>query len=92
MIFKPKGRPILRWSRVCHFLLAATVTAYGGHLWGYEGSALSGGGMILVGFGWELWNRFSGKGPHPYADYLDFLAFVAGAVVSGLGFNILEVL
>lgn len=90
MIFKPKGKPIFRWSRVCHFLLAATVTAYGGHLWGGGGSVGAGVASVLGGLGWEVSNKYTG-GPHPFADAVDFYAFVAGAVVSGLGFNLLVI-
>lgn len=72
-----------------HFFLAATITAYGGHLWGDGGSVFAGLGSILTGFFWELYNKFSGKGPHPYADALDFWAFVLGATIAGLGWLIL---
>ena len=88
-IFKPKNKPILRWGRVLHFLLAATITAYGGHLWGYSGSAWTGVAAIIGGLGWELSNRFVGKGWHPYADALDFWAFVAGALMAGVGWNLI---
>ncbi len=88
-IFKPKNKPILRWSRILHFLLAATLTAYGGHLWNYSGSVWTGAGTIAGGLAWELSNRFVGKGWHPYADALDFWAFVAGALMAGVGWNLI---
>lgn len=88
-IFKPKAGPVWRWSRFVHLLLAATVTAYGGHLWGYQGAVWMGVGMIVIGLGWEITNKLSGVGPHPYADALDFWAFVLGAALSGVGWTIL---
>lgn len=82
-IFKPKKGSIWQKSRVAHLLLAATLTWYGGHEWGYQGSILTGLGAILMGFGWEVSNRFT-KGVHPYGDALDFWAFVVGAALSGI--------
>ena len=64
-------------------LVAATITAYGGHLWGYEGSAWACFGVIVLGFGWEISNKFM-KGWHPFADALDFLAFAIGAITTCL--------
>jgi len=84
-IFKPKQKPFWQWSRVVHFLLALTATAYGGHLYGYSGSVWTGIAVIGTGLAWELSNRFLGKGYHPFADALDFWAFVAGALFGGVG-------
>jgi len=84
-IFKPKEKPVLRWSRLVHLLLAATVTAYGGHLWGYQGSIWAGIASILGGLCWEISNRVTGKGKHPFADALDFWAFVIGATLASVG-------
>jgi len=88
-IFKPKKGPVFKWSRLLHFMLAALITAYGGHLWGYEGSVFAGIGSILMGFSWELYNKFKGRGSHPYGDALDFWSFVLGAVTAGIGWLIL---
>ena len=86
MIFNPKGKPLLRWGRLIHFLLAATATAYGGHLWKDDGAAFIGFGAIVLGFAWELGNRFLHvpKWRHAFADGLDFWAVVLGAAVSGI--------
>jgi hypothetical protein len=88
-IFKPKQGPVLKWSRVVHFLVAATACGYGGHLLGYGGSIWSGIGTIALGLGWEVSNKFM-PGTHQYGDALDFWAFVAGALVSGVGYNLLS--
>jgi len=77
-----------------HFLIAMTVTGYGGHLGGYQGSIWVGIAVIGGGFLWELSNKYlpntiSGK-LHPFADAVDFWAFVLGAVVAGIGWNIVK--
>lgn len=87
-IFKPKSGPVLSLSRIVHCLLAATITAYGGHLWGYNGSALAAGGIIIAGFGWEVSNRYM-RGFHPFGDVIDFWAFVVGA---GIGNGLVLIL
>lgn len=86
-IFKPKSGAIFQWSRFVHFCLALTVTSYGGHLWGYEGSVFAALGAIVGGFGWEVSNRFTG-GYHPFGDAIDWWAFVLGAVAGGVGWLI----
>ncbi len=86
-IFAPKGKPLLRWGRLVHLLLAATATACGAHLWSDTGAACVGFGSIVLGFAWELGNRFLHvpKWEHAFADGLDFWAFVLGAAISGIG-------
>ena len=86
-IFKPKERPFWQWSRLVHFLVAALITALGGNGYGYEGAVCAGFGSIATGFGWEVSNRYT-KGWHMYGDALDFWAFVAGALVVGVGYVI----
>jgi len=49
-IFKPKKGPALQWSRVYHMLIAATVTAAGGHFFGYQGAAIACASAIGFGF------------------------------------------
>lgn len=88
-IFRPKSGSIWKWNRLLHFLFAATITACGGHLWGYSGAVWCGFGSIVIGFLWELSNRFIGRGWHPYADSLDFWAFVLGAFMAGVSWTIL---
>lgn len=82
-IFHPKGKPILRWSRLLHFLEAALAVSIGGAIWGYEGIAWVSFAVIVLGFLWELSNRWT-KGFHRFADYLDFSAFVLGAILTGV--------
>ncbi len=55
----------------------------GGLIWGYEGIAWISFAVIVLGFGWELSNRWT-RGWHQFADYIDFVAFVAGAVGTGI--------
>ena len=75
-----------------HFLIAMTVTGYGGHLGGYKGSIWTGIAAIVGGFLWELSNKYIPKLTrsklHPFADAVDFWAFALGAVVAGIGWNI----
>ena len=91
-IFKPKKGRLLRWSRIVHFLIAMTATGYGGHLGGYQGSIWTGLAVIAGGLLWELSNKWFPKltisKVHPYADAVDFWAFVSGAVVAGMGWII----
>jgi len=72
-----------------HFLIATTITGYGGYLGGYQGSIWTGLAVIAGGFLWELSNKvlpkFTGSTSHPFADAVDFWAFVSGAVVAGVG-------
>lgn len=68
----------MSWSRFVHLSLSSTVTAYAAHLKGYEGAVIVCFSMIVVGFGWEVSNRYV-PGWHPYGDALDFVSFVIGA-------------
>jgi len=88
-IFKAKQGPILSRGRLLHFLESAVLVAIGGAIWHYEGVAWVTLAVIVLGFGWELSNRWT-KGWHQFADYLDFVAFVIGAVASGLGWIFLS--
>lgn len=63
--------------------MAFAVTAGTGHFAGYEASVYSGIGMIVVGFGWEVANRWM-PGYHPFGDAIDFYAFSLGATIAGI--------
>lgn len=88
-VFKPKKGSLIKWSRIVHFLIAMTVTGYGGHLGGYQGSIWMGIAVIVGGFSWELLNKYlpkiTGSKLHPFGDAVDFWAFIAGAVTAGVG-------
>jgi len=88
----PKKGPLLQWGRVLHFLIAVTITGYGGHLGGYGGSIWTGVVVIVGGFLWELSNKYlyalTKSKLHPFADAVDFWAVVIGAVFGGLGYVI----
>lgn len=75
-----------------HFLIAMTVTGCGGHLGGYKGSIWMGLSVLGGGFLWEMSNKFfpkiTGSKLHPYADAVDFWAFVIGTAVGGVGWNV----
>lgn len=88
-IFKRKPGPVLRWSRFMHFMLAATLTGYGAHLWGDDGVVFVGFGALGLGLLWEISNKVFGGSSHPYGDVLDFWAFVAGALTVGLGWYLI---
>lgn len=60
------------------------LTAGGGHFFGYEGAAFAGGGIIVLGFSWEILNRYL-PGYHPYGDIVDFYSFVVGALIANVG-------
>lgn len=83
-IFKPKVGPVFSRSRLWHFALASALTAGGGHFWGYEGAVFGGAGIIVIGFAWEVLNRWL-PGYHPYGDAIDFYSFVVGALIANIG-------
>lgn len=88
--FKPKSKPILSWSRLVHLLLAATTTAYGVHLGGYNGCGWASGGVVIGGFLWEVGNKWL-KGNHRYGDILDFWAFIVGSGIVAVPYAIFAV-
>jgi hypothetical protein len=83
-IFQPKKGPILRLGRFAHLLWGMLAPVLGALNWGYGGSIVGGIGIIVIGFLWEISNRFTG-GWHPFGDALDFWSFVIGATLSGVG-------
>jgi hypothetical protein len=89
VIFKPKRGSILQFSRIIHFLEAALATSLAGHLWNYQGAAIGGFSVIVMGFLWEVGNKYFIPGNHRFGDAIDFWAFVSGALTAGMVYIVL---
>lgn len=84
-IFKPKDKPILRGSRFLHFAETLFAVLLAGHLFGYTGMVWVGGACPLLGFLWEVCNKWM-PGDHRFGDAWDYWFFVAGALVGGVAY------
>lgn len=77
--WKAKASPLMRPSRLWHFMVAAGLSSMLGFFFGYEGLGWS--GLVLGGgWVWEASSKFIWKkqGHHSYGDLPDLLAFVLG--------------
>ena len=87
-LFVKKQGPIFRLGRLAHLLVGASITVSCSNEWGLTGSVIGGFGAITLGLGWEIWNKISSRGWHPYGDAIDFWSFVIGATIGGSGYAI----
>lgn len=86
-IWHPKKNHVLTRGRAAHAAFGAALPVAGHWIGGYDGGSWGLVAALFLGIAWEVSSPILGRilrWEHPYADRVDLLAFVAGAMAGAI--------